>query len=91
MGLQPVGDQIIIEPVDAEEFTKSGLIIPDVAQEMPMRGTVIAVGSRVQEDVEVGDEIIYNRWGVTELSASILDKKTLILREEHVIAKVAGE
>lgn len=89
MTLRPIGDQVIIEPDDREEFTKSGLIIPDVAQETPMKGLVLAVGPRVNEDITKYDRVIYNRWGAQEISESRVSEPVIILREEHVIAVVS--
>src|SRR2546421_11474845 len=74
MNLQPLGDRLIVEVLDDEELTVSGIVLPDTAREKPQRGRVIAVGpgSRdedgkyVEMDLEEGDEIIFSKYGGTE-------------------------
>jgi len=94
MNLQPLGDRIIVEVLDEEEVTISGIVLPDTAREKPQRGKVLAVGpgSRdedgeyVKMDVEEGDEIIFSKYGGTEIKIGVDD--VLILRESDVLAKV---
>ena len=94
MDLQPLGDRIIVEVLDEEETTVSGIVLPDTAKEKPQRGNVLAVGpgSRdedgkyIKMDVEVGDEVIFSKYGGTEIKVGADD--VLILRESDVLAKV---
>ena len=92
MQLKPLGDRIVIRQIDAEEVTASGIVLPDTAQEKPQRGTVLAVGEgryedgeRVPLDVVVGDEVIYAKYGGTEVT--IDGEELLIIRESDVLAK----
>ena len=94
MDLQPLGDRLIVEALEGEEQTASGIVLPDTAKEKPQRGNVLAVGpgSRdedgkyIKMDVEVGDEIIFSKYGGTEIKVGADD--VLILRESDVLAKV---
>ena len=94
MDLQPLGDRLIVEVLDEDEITVSGIVLPDTAKEKPQRGNVLAVGpgSRdedgkyVKMDVEVGDEVIFSKYGGTEIKVGADD--VLILRESDVLAKV---
>ena len=94
MDLQPLGDRIIVEILDEEATTASGIVLPDTAQEKPQRGKVLAVGpgSRdedgeyIKMDVAVGDEVIFSKYGGTEIKVGADD--VLILRESDVLAKV---
>ena len=92
MDLQPLGDRLIVEVLEEEEVTASGIVLPDTAKEKPQRGRVLAVGKgRYEEgkliplDVEVGDEIIYSKYGGTEVKVG--GDEYLILRESDVLAK----
>ncbi len=92
MNLQPLGDRIVVRAIEAEQVTASGLVLPDTAQEKPQRGKVLAVGSgrfedgkRVPLDVAEGDEVIYSKYGGTEVKVEGED--VLILRESDVLAK----
>jgi len=94
MDLQPLGDRLIVEVLDEEEMTVSGIVLPDTAKEKPQRGKVLAVGhgSRdedgeyIKMDIEVADEIIFSKYGGTEIKLGSDD--VLILRESDVLAKV---
>lgn len=95
MRLQPLGDRIVIRQIDAEDVTASGIVLPDTAQEKPLRGEVLAVGEgryedgvRVPLDVQVGDEVIYAKYGGTEVA--IDGEDLLILRESDVLAKAVN-
>lgn len=73
--LQPLEDRVIVQPAPAESTTAAGLLIPDVAQELPVYGTVLAAGpgrfengSRLPMDVSVGDVVLYGRYGGTAVS-----------------------
>ncbi|MFN8186546.1 MAG: co-chaperone GroES [Gaiellales bacterium] len=94
MDLQPLGDRLIVEILDEEEVLSSGIVLPDTAKEKPQRGRVLAVGpgprdedgEHVKMDVEEGDEIIFSKYGGTEIKVGTEDY--LILRESDVLAKV---
>ena len=94
MNLQPLGDRLIVEVLEEEEITFSGIVLPDTAREKPQRGKVLAVGpgSRdedgeyVKMDVEEGDEVIFSKYGGTEIKIGV--DEVLILRESDVLAKV---
>jgi chaperonin GroES len=94
MDLQPLGDRLIVEVLDEEETTSSGIVLPDTAKEKPQRGKVLAVGpgardedgEYIQMDVEVGDEVIFSKYGGTEIKVGADD--VLILRESDILAKV---
>ena len=97
MDLQPLGDRLIVEVLDEEETTVSGIVLPDTAKEKPQRGKVLAAGPGARDedgdyikmDVEVGDEIIFSKYGGTEIKVGTDD--VLILRESDVLAKVVSE
>ena len=94
MDLKPLGDRLIVEVLEEEETTISGIVLPDTAKEKPQRGRVLAVGpgSRndkgelVPMDVAEGDEIIFSKYGGTEVKLG--SDEILILRESDVLAKV---
>jgi chaperonin GroES len=97
MDLQPLGDRIIVEALEEEATTASGIVLPDTAQEKPQRGRVLAVGPGGRDedgeyiaiDLEVGDEIIYSKYGGTEVKVGA--DEYLILRESDVLAKVVAQ
>jgi len=97
MDLQPLGDRLIVELLDEEETTVGGIVLPDTAKEKPQRGRVLAVGpgSRddngkfVPMDLAEGDEIVFSKYGGTEIRIGSDDY--LILRESDVLAKVTGD
>ena len=92
MELNPLDDRIVIEPNVAEETTAGGIVLPDTAQEKPQSGTVIAVGpgrllesgERCPVAVEVGDEVLYGKYGGTDIEVS--GKEVKILRESDILA-----
>ncbi len=92
--IRPLDDRIVVEPHEAEETTACGIVLPDNAKEKPQRGTVLAVGpgklldngSRGQVAVEVGDQVIFGKYGGTEIEVDGTDVK--ILRESDILAKV---
>ena len=94
MNLQPLGDRLIVEALEDEETTASGIVLPDTAKEKPQRGRVLAVGPGSRNDkgdlvpmeVAEGDEIIFSKYGGTEVKVGLED--LLILRESDVLAKV---
>jgi chaperonin GroES len=97
MDLQPLGDRVIVEVLEEEELTVSGIVLPDTAKEKPQKGKVLAVGpgSRdedgeyIKMDVEEGDVVIFSKYGGTEIKLGSED--VLILRESDILAKVVGD
>ena len=93
MKLQPLADRVIVKPLDAEEKTKGGIVLPDTAKEKPQEGEIIAVGKgKTLEDggvqkleVKVGDRILYGKYGGTEISSKD-GTEYLIIKEEDILA-----
>ena len=89
VNIKPLEDRIVVKPLDAEQTTASGLVIPDTAKEKPQEGTVIAVGpgrvddngNRVPLDVTVGDVVIYSKYGGTEVKYGGEDYLVLSARD----------
>jgi chaperonin GroES len=96
MNLKPLGDRLIVEVLEEEETTTSGIVLPDTAKEKPQRGRVLAVGPGSRDDkgkyvpldLEDGDEVVFSKYGGTEIK--IGTDEYLILRESDVLAKVVG-
>ena len=93
MKLKPLGDRLIVQASEEEETTASGLVLPDTAKEKPQKGKVLAVGDgkvedgqRVALDVSEGDEVLYSKYGGTEITVE--GDELLVLRESDVLAKV---
>ena len=94
LNLKPLGDRLVVEPVEKEERTASGIILPETAKEKPQEGTVLAAGpgrtdddgKRIPMDVKTGDVVLYAKYAGTEVK--IDDKKLLILKESDVLAIV---
>jgi chaperonin GroES len=94
--VRPLDDRVVVEPIEAEETTAGGIVLPDAAKEKPQRGTVVAVGpgrllengSRGDLSVQVGDQVIYGKYGGSEIEVDGDDVK--ILREGDILAKVLG-
>ena len=92
--IRPLGDRIVVEPLEAEEKTKGGIILPDTAKEKPQEGKVVAVGKgKIGEDgkpvpmeIKVGDKVLYGKYSGTEIT--IDDKEYIILKEEDILAVV---
>jgi chaperonin GroES len=91
--LQPMGDRLVVKPMQSEEKTKSGIYLPDTAKEKPQEGKVIAVGpgrvtdegKRIPMDVEVGDVIIYGKYSGSEIKVD--EEELIIMRESDILAK----
>ena len=94
MNLQPLGDRLIVEVLEEEEVTIGGIVLPDTAREKPQRGKVLAVGpgardengQHVPMDVAEGDEVIFSKYGGTEIKLGV--DEVLILREVDVLGKL---
>jgi chaperonin GroES len=98
MNLQPLGDRLIVEVLEEEQTTTSGIVLPDTAKEKPQRGRVVAAGpgnynqdgdDRIPLDLTAGDTIIFSKYGGTEIKVGGVEY--LILRESDVLAKVVGK
>ena len=95
MKLKPLGDRLIVRAIEEEETTQSGIVLPDTAKEKPQKGKVLAVGDgkvnddtgkRTPLDVAEGDEVLYTKYGGTEIKVD--GEELLVLRESDVLAKV---
>ena len=94
LNLRPLGDRLVVEPLEIEEKTASGIILPETAKEKPQEGTVLAAGpgrtdddgKRIAMDVKVGDVVLYAKYAGTEVK--IDDRKLLILKESDILAVV---
>lgn len=94
INLKPLGDRVIVKPVEQEEVTKSGIYLPESAKEKPQQGEVLAVGpgardedgERIAMDVKVGDIVLYGKYSGTEIK--IEGDKVLILKEGDILAIV---
>ena len=95
MKLKPLGDRLIVKPIEEEETTASGIVLPDTAKEKPQKGKVVAVGDgamgrgrrdAVPLDVAEGDEVLYSKYGGTEVTVE--GDELLVLRESDVLAKL---
>jgi chaperonin GroES len=94
--IRPLDDRIVVEPLEAEEKTSGGILLPDSAKQRPQRGTIIAVGpGRLLENgeraacaVKVGDEVIYGRYSGNDVQVGDKDRDLKIMRESDVLAKV---
>ena len=97
MNLKPLGDRLIVQAIEEDATTASGIVLPDTAKEKPQKGKVLAVGdgkwdedgeNRIPLDVAEGDEVLYSKYGGTEIIVEGED--LLVLRESDVLAKVTG-
>lgn len=94
INLKPLDDRIVVEPMEAEQVTAGGIVLPDSAKEKPQRGTVIAAGpgrtldsgERAPMSVAVGDEVIYGKYSGSDIEVD--GREVKILRESDVLAKV---
>jgi chaperonin GroES len=96
VNLKPLGDRVVVEPLEEEEITASGIILPETAKEKPQKGTILAVGPGrkdengkiVTMEVKVGDVVLYAKYGGTEVKLDS-DRTVLVLRESDILAIVA--
>jgi chaperonin GroES len=94
MNLKPLADRLVVEPIEQEDVTAGGIILPETAKEKPQQGKVIAAGpgrtdedgDRIPMDVSVGDKVLYAKYSGTEIKLD--GKKVLILRESDILAIV---
>lgn len=93
MNIQPLGDRVVIKPLEAESKTKGGIVLPDTAKEKPQEGKVVAVGKGKvlengtiqQPEVKVGDKVLYGKYSGNEITTKDGDE-LLIMREEDILA-----
>jgi len=91
--LEPLADRLVVKPIEREEVTKGGIVLPDTVKEKPQEGEVLAIGpgrlteegKRIAMDVKVGDIVIYAKYGGTDIK--IEDEELIILRESDILAK----
>ncbi|HEX6033916.1 MAG TPA: co-chaperone GroES [Anaerolineales bacterium] len=94
--LKPLGGRVIVEPIEQEEMTAGGIILPETAKEKPQEGKILAAGpgerdeagERIPMEVQVGDKVLYAKYSGTEVKMD--GKKLLILRESDILAVVEG-
>ena len=96
LNLKPLGSRVVIEPLESEEVTAGGIVLPETAKEKPQKGTILAVGpgdrdddgKRIAMDVKVDDVVLYAKYSGTEIKVD--GKKLLILRESDILAIVVS-
>jgi len=94
LSLKPLGDRLIVEPIEQEDVTVGGIMLPDTAKEKPQKGKILAAGpgsrndagERVEMDVKVGDTVLYAKYAGTEIKLD--GEKVLVLRESDILAIV---
>ena len=94
--LKPLGGRVIVEPIEQEEMTAGGIILPETAKEKPQEGKILATGpgdrkedgERIPMEVQVGDKVLYAKYSGTEVKMD--GKKLLILRESDILAVIDG-
>ena len=89
LNIKPLADRVLLEPIEAETKTASGIIIPDNAKEKPQKGNIVAVGTGTKDEpltVKVGDTVLYGKYAGTELKLD--GKDYLIMRESDILAIV---
>lgn len=92
--IRPLDDRVVIEPMEAEEKTQGGIVLPDTAKEKPMKGKVVAVGEgkmlengkRAELLVKKGDKVLYGKYAGTEVTVD--GKEYLVMRESDILAKI---
>ncbi len=93
--LKPLGDRLVVKPIEQEDISRGGILLPDTAKEKPQEGKVLAVGpgrltdegNRLPMDVKVGDIVVYAKYGGTEIKVE--EEELMILRESDILAKKA--
>jgi chaperonin GroES len=97
LNLKPLGDRVVVEPIEQDEMTASGLVLPETAKEKPQKGTVVAVGpgardeggKRIAMDVNTGDVVLFAKYAGTEFKVD--SKKLLILKESDLLAIIEAD
>jgi chaperonin GroES len=96
LSLKPLGDRVVVEPIEQDEVTAGGIVLPETAKEKPQKGKILAAGpgardedgKRIALDVKVGDKVLYAKYAGTEFKLD--GKKLLILRESDLLAILEG-
>ncbi len=91
--LKPLGDRLVVKPIEQEEISRGGILLPDTAKEKPQEGKVLAIGpgrlsddgKRLPMDVKAGDIVVYAKYGGTEIKVD--EEELMILRESDILAK----
>jgi len=91
MNVKPLGDRVLLQPIEADEVKKGGIIIPDTAKEKPQEGKIVAVGTGKRDEngkivpmeVKKGDRVLYGKYSGTEIKVD--DKNYLIMREDDIL------
>lgn len=94
-GMRPLGDRVVVEPLEQEQTTASGIVLPETAKEKPQRGTVVAVGPGRRDDkgavvpmeVKEGDTVLFAKYGGTEVKLGS-DQTVIVLRENDILAVI---
>jgi chaperonin GroES len=94
ISIKPLGNRVVVEPIEQEEVTSGGIVLPETAKEKPQKGTILAIGpgdrddegKRIPMDVKEGDTVLFAKYSGTEIKLD--DKKVLILRESDLLAIV---
>jgi chaperonin GroES len=94
ISIKPLGNRVVVEPIEQEEVTSGGIVLPETAKEKPQKGTVLAIGpgdrdedgKRIPMDVKEGETVLFAKYSGTEIKLD--DKKVLILRESDLLAIV---
>jgi chaperonin GroES len=94
LSLKPLGDRVVVQPIEQDDVTVGGIMLPDTAKEKPQKGEIVAVGpgsrndagERVELDVKVGDTVLYAKYAGTEIKLD--GEKVLVLRESDILAIV---
>jgi len=92
LNLKPLGNRLVVEPLEAEEVTAGGIVLPETAKEKPQKGVVLSIGpgerddkgKRIEMDVKAGDTVLYAKYAGTEIKVD--GKKLLILKENDILA-----
>ena len=95
ISMKPLGNRVVVEPIEADDITPGGIVLPETAKEKPQRGKILATGpgdrdekgERIAMDVQVGDTVLYAKYSGTEVKLD--GKKYLILRESDILAIMA--
>ena len=96
---KPLGNRVVVEPIEQEEITAGGIVLPETAKEKPQQGLILSVGpgardengKRIAMDVAIGDKILFAKYSGTEVPIKIDGKKLLILREDDILAILEGK
>ena len=94
LSIKPLGDRVVVKPIEQDEITSGGIMLPDTAKEKPQKGEILAAGpgsrneagERVEMDVKVGDTVLYAKYAGTEIKLD--GEKVLVLRESDILAIV---